>query len=97
MELLAAEVAQRTELTLILEAEREAWGEPAGRLLGGQEFADRPELRGLTILLISGVQYLLVRSRKIRLFGGINIHSDAGWKELEAAVRGMAQRLFETR
>jgi hypothetical protein len=43
------------------------------------------------------VQYLLVRSRKIRLFGGINIHSDAGRKELKAAVRDMAQRLFETR
>ena len=95
LEILAAEVAQRTELTVILESEREAWGEQAAKLLGGKEFADRPELRGLTILLISGVQYLLVRSRKIRVFGGIDIQSDAGWAELKAAVRKMALRLFD--
>ena len=95
LEILAAEVAQRTELTVILEAEREAWGEQASRLLGGKEYADRPELRGLTILLIAGVQYLLVRSRKIRVFGGIDIQSDAGWVELKAAVRKTALRLFE--
>ena len=33
----------------------------------------RPELQGLTLLLVSGVQYLLVRSRRIRNFGGIDI------------------------
>jgi AcrR family transcriptional regulator len=95
LEILAAEVAQRTELTVILEAEREAWGGQAAKLLGGKEFADRPELRGLTILLISGVQYLLVRGRKIRVFGGIDIQSDAGWAELKAAVRKMALRMFD--
>ena len=94
LEILAAEVAERTGLTVILEAEREAWGEQAGRLLGGKEFAQRPELRALTILLVSGVQYLLVRSRRIRIFGGIDIQGDAGWAELKAAVRAMAVRLF---
>jgi AcrR family transcriptional regulator len=94
LEILAAEVAERTELTAILESEREAWGEQAGRLLGGKEFADRPELRPLTILLVSGVQYLLLRSRKIRIFGGINIQSDEGWATLKASVRRVALQLF---
>lgn len=94
LEILAAEVVERTDLTVILEAEREAWGEQAAQLLGGEEFADRPELRGLTVLLISGVQYLLVRSRKVRVFGGLNIQSDAGWAELKAAVRAMALRML---
>jgi hypothetical protein len=30
---------ERNELTAILEAEREAWGEEAARVLGGPEFA----------------------------------------------------------
>jgi AcrR family transcriptional regulator len=94
LEILAAEVVERTELTTILESEREAWGEQVAELLGSKEFAHRPELRGLTILLISGVQYLLLRSRKIRVFGGINIQNDAGWAELKLAVRTMALRLF---
>jgi len=70
VEILAAEIAERNELAAILESEREAWGAQASRLLAGKEFARRPELQGLTLLLIAGVQYLLVRSRSIRIFGG---------------------------
>ena len=94
LEILAAEVVERNELTAILEAEREAWGEDAARLLGGAEFSRLPELRGITLLLIAGVQYLLLRSRKIRVFGGLNIQSDAGWAALKAAVRAMALAMF---
>ena len=92
LDFLAAEVVERTELTVILEAEREAWGEQAAQLLGGQEFADRPELRGLAVLLVAGVQYLLVRRRTIRIFSGFNIQSEADWAELKAAVRTAALR-----
>jgi len=94
LEILAAEVLERNELTAILEAEREAWGEEASRLLGGKEFARRPELQGLTLLLVAGVQYLLLRSRRIQIFGGIDIRSDAAWATLKAAVRQMALGLF---
>ena len=93
VEILAAEIAERNELAAILESEREAWGAQASRLLAGREFARRPELQGLTLLLIAGVQYLLVRSRSIRIFGGLDIRSDAGWAELKSAVREMALAL----
>ena len=58
--------------------------------MGGKHFVRWPELQGLTILMVAGVQYLLVRSRKIRLFGGIDIRSDAGWAVLKKAARKMA-------
>lgn len=90
VEILAAEIVERNALTAILETERETWGGEASRVLGGKEFARRPELRGLTLLLVAGVQYLLVRSRTIRIFGGLDITSDAGWAELKKAVRAMA-------
>ena len=94
IEILAAEIAERNDLTAVLESEREAWGEAASRLLGGAEFSARPELRGVTLLLVAGVQYLLVRSRTIRIFGGIDIKSDAGWGELKAAIRTLAATLL---
>jgi len=94
LEILASEVVERNALTAVLESERERWGDEATRVLGGSEFASRDALRGITILLVSGVQYLLIRARKIRIFGGIDITSDAGWRELEAAVRTMAEALF---
>jgi AcrR family transcriptional regulator len=94
LEILAAEIVERNELTAILETEREAWGEQASRILGGKEFERRPELQGLTLLLVAGVQYLLVRSRSIRIFGGIDIRGDAGWRALKASVRQLAANLF---
>ncbi len=95
IEILAAEVLERNELTALLETEREAWGEQAARLLGGADFARRPELQGLTILLIAGVQYLLVRARRIRIFGAIDLRSDEGWAMLKASVRATALRMFD--
>jgi AcrR family transcriptional regulator len=91
LEVLASEVMERNELTAILEAEREQWGEETARTLAGPEWAKVPHLRGVTLLLIAGVQYLLLRSRKIRIFGGINVKSDEGWAELKASVRARAR------
>ena len=94
IELLAAEVVERNALTAILEAEREQWSEQVSRLLGGEEFERRPELRGLTLVLIAGLQYLLVRARRIRIFGGIDITSDAGWAQLKGSLRASAVHLL---
>ena len=94
LELLAAEVVERNALTAILETEREQWGFGVERLLAGDEFTRRPELRGITLLLVAGVQYLLVRARKIRVFGGLDIASDEGWSFLKASVRSLALALF---
>jgi AcrR family transcriptional regulator len=94
LEILAAEVVERNELTAILETEREQWGAQVEALFGGADFERAPQLRGITLLLVAGVMYLLVRARKIRVFGGIDLRSDAGWAALKAAVAGMAQQAF---
>jgi AcrR family transcriptional regulator len=94
LEIMAAEIGERNELTAILETEREAWGAEAARLLGGDEWERRPGLRGVTLLLVAGVQYLLVRSRTIRVFGGLDIRSDADWTALKASVRELASTLL---
>ncbi len=95
LEILAVEVNERNELTAILEAEREQWGAEAVRVLGGTEWHGRPHLQGVTLLLVAGVQYLLLRARRIRVFGGIDLHSDAGWTQLTQAIRVLAQQMFE--
>ncbi len=96
LEILAAEIVDRNELTAILEAEREQWGFQAEALFGGDDFERLPQLRGITLLLVAGVIYLLVRARKIRIFGGLDLRSDAGWDALKAAVAGMAQQQLGT-
>jgi AcrR family transcriptional regulator len=94
VEILAAEVMQRNELTAILETEREEWGAKAEALFGGKDFERRPHVRGLTLILVAGVQYLLVRARTIRVFGGLDLHRDADWAVLKASLRATALQLF---
>ncbi len=94
LEVMAAEIVQRNELAAILEAEREQWGAQAEAVLGGVEFQRLPHLHGITITLIAGVQYLLVRSRSIRVFGGIDLGSDGGWQLLKTALRANALALL---
>jgi AcrR family transcriptional regulator len=91
---LAAEVEERNELTAILETEREEWGHEAGRILGGPAFAEAEHLRVITVLLVAGIQYLALRARRVRIFGGIDIQADAGWDELKAAIRALAERVI---
>ncbi|HVL77403.1 MAG TPA: helix-turn-helix domain-containing protein [Noviherbaspirillum sp.] len=94
LEIMVAELVERNELTAVLEAEREAWGQRAVQMLGGEAFAARPDLQGLALLLVAGVQYLVLRSRKIRIYGGVDIQSDEGWNALKSSLRAAAYRLF---
>jgi AcrR family transcriptional regulator len=94
IEILAAEIVERSELTAILETEREQWGEKVEMLFVGEAFNARPELRGITLLLVAGVQYLLVRARTIRVFGGIDLQSDAGWATLKASLNAASRPLL---
>jgi AcrR family transcriptional regulator len=94
LEILAAEIVERNELTAILETEREQWGAQAEAVLGGADFVRLPHLRGVTLLLVAGVMYLLLRARRIRVFGGIDLRSEDGWTALKASVAGMARQLL---
>ena len=51
-------------------------------------------MQGVTLLLVAGVQYLLVRSRQIRLFGGLDLRSGESWAVLKHSVRELALRSF---
>jgi hypothetical protein len=84
-------VIERNELTAILESARERWGEDAERVIGGESFAKARGVRGMTLLLIAGIQYMLVRSRKIRTFGGIDLRSDDGWAAMKSSIRAFAE------
>ena len=94
IEILAAEIVERNELTVIMEEQREQWGEQIEMLFGGDAFRSRPELRGITLLLVAGVQYLLVRARMVRVFGGIDLRSEAGWAALKASLNAASRPLL---
>jgi AcrR family transcriptional regulator len=94
LEVMAAEIQERNELTAILETEREEWGAEAGRVLGREAFVNTPHAQAVTLLLVGGVQYLLLRARRIRIFGGIDIQQDEGWHTLKASIAALARQMF---
>jgi hypothetical protein len=94
IEIMAAEIQGRNELTAILEEEREQWGAQAEAVFGGEQLESRPHLKGITLLLVAGVQYLLIRARKIRVFGGLDLRSDGDWEKLKGSVRAIAKQVL---
>ena len=95
IEILAGEITHRNALTEILEAQREQWGEEVSRTLAmAADYQQHPELIPLTNLLNAGVQNLLIRSRSIRYFGGLDIQSDEGWTLIKESIQAMARKLL---
>lgn len=40
------------------------------------------------------MQYLVLRSRRIRVFGGVDLLTDAGWAGLKGSIAGLARTRF---
>jgi AcrR family transcriptional regulator len=95
IEILALETVERNELTAVLEDVREQWGRRLAAALIGPDIASDIDVTAIMVMLIAGIQYLLVRSRKIRIFGTIDLRSDKGWRRLKASSRQMAAAMFE--
>ena len=95
IEILAGEITHRNALTEILEAQREQCGEEVSRTLAmAADYQQHPELIPLTNLLNAVVQNLLIRSRSIRYFGGLDIQSDEGWTLIKESIQAMARKLL---
>jgi AcrR family transcriptional regulator len=93
-EVLAWETVERNELIEVLEKVRE---DAAMRLL--EELAPGSEERGadlaaITALLGAAIMYLVVRSRHVEVFNGVDITSEEGWGRLEGAIEAICRGCF---
>ena len=92
-EIMAWEMVERNELTEALEAVREASSLKMMALFlppTGQG----PDLAPLMTLVGAALAYLVVRSRKIQWYSGLDLQSDASWRRIEAGVREIVQGLL---
>ena len=89
LELMVWELVERNDLTAIMEEARETLGL---RIMGEMfpEVTDVERLRGTAAVLTSGISYLALRRRKIRWFGGLDLRSDEGWRQIAGAIAAMA-------
>jgi AcrR family transcriptional regulator len=106
LEILAWETMERNALTARLEELRERWSDDIRELMSdltrtvpgsGTEAGPRTgaDWFSVGVLLSAALQYLAIRSRRIRLYGGLDIGSDDGWRQIASVIDGLAARLFE--
>jgi AcrR family transcriptional regulator len=92
LELMVWELVERNELTAIMEDAREQLGL---RLMAEMypQVSDRKRLHAVAAVLTAGLTYLALRRRKIRWFNGVDLASDAGWRQIADAVAAMTAQL----
>ncbi|RPI74989.1 MAG: hypothetical protein EHM45_16255 [Desulfobacteraceae bacterium] len=83
--IMAWEMVERNELTAELEIIRENNTLQLFNLLA-TEGMERQDIQALSALIGAGISYLVIRSDKIKSYGGIDLQSNQGWERLEAAI-----------
>ena len=92
-EILAWEMVERNNLTVELETVRE------NTMMNFFEMffhkTDKgPDIAAMGAIIGAGISYLVCRGRKIRLYNGIDLDTEAGWRRLERAIETMIQGTF---
>lgn len=93
VEILAWEAVQQNALTERLAAIREQWSREVIARMLPDSVKDEDDLLALASLLVGGFQYLLIRSRNTRVYGGIALNTEDGWRR----IRNAALRAFQIR
>lgn len=104
LEVIAWEIAQRNELTEALESVRESRSQEMMRRLAARFGLDVGEFLAsvgpMFALLGAAANYLAARGRRLRIFNGIDLQSDEGWRTLERSaarmIAGVASGAFSS-
>jgi AcrR family transcriptional regulator len=94
-EILAWELSERNEVTSRLEGVRERRGLSLIKALATDLSSD-VDLPAIASIFAGGVHYLLLRARRIRMFNGIDLRTDDGWRRLEAAAVTMVMGALQS-
>jgi AcrR family transcriptional regulator len=94
LDLLAWECAHRNPLTIALETVREQRAQELFAALNAAGFSLSPGGAELSALLSAAINYLVVRSRDIAVFAGLEVRGDAAWQRIEASMETVFRALF---
>ncbi len=86
LEILARECVERGPLTIMLEEVRERRTEEMYAEMAAAGYQVSPIEASVGALFSAAINYLALRSRTIKLFGGVDLGSDEGWESIIDAV-----------
>jgi AcrR family transcriptional regulator len=88
LDIMAWEALERNELSKRLEDVRVRTSLEYFENLQG-DILDEIDLSAIVALLAGAVQFLTIRSRNTRTFGGIDLDSEKGWRRIEKAIEAL--------
>ncbi|HUF20526.1 MAG TPA: TetR/AcrR family transcriptional regulator [Burkholderiales bacterium] len=86
IEILAWEAVQQNALTGALADVREQWSRNVIARVLPDSLKTETDVLALASLLVAGFQYLLIRSRNTKLYGGLALQTDDGWRRIRNAL-----------
>lgn len=93
-EILRQELVERNVLVDALADFREAQGLEIATYIALNNSKDALDITAVGALLHAGMQYLVLRSKTVDNYLGINLHDDTGWQRLECALDTIINALF---
>ncbi len=93
-QLMLWEMIERNEITIAIAKEREEKGYELSYKLKQKLQLDNVDTDAVIALLVSGIYYLILRSKTVDIFNGVELNSDDGWKRIENAIRLIIQSIF---
>lgn len=90
------EMVEKNELTIAIAKEREEKGyELSNKLKEKMNLKDN-DSDAVMALLVSGIYYLVLRSRTVDVFNGIELNSEKGMQQIENAVKAIVNSYFDS-
>jgi AcrR family transcriptional regulator len=93
LEILARECVERGPLTIMLEEVRERRTEAMYAEMAAAGYEVSPIEASVGALFAAAINYLAIRSRFIKLFGGADLGSDDGWDSIIGSVEAVFRAL----
>lgn len=90
------EMIEKNELTIAIAKEREEKGYELSNKLKEKMDLKESESDAIIALLVSGIYYLVLRSRTVDVFNGIELNSEKGWQKIENAIKLIINTYFDS-
>ncbi|MBD3275775.1 MAG: TetR family transcriptional regulator [Candidatus Marinimicrobia bacterium] len=94
-QILLWELNETNPATQALAEKREAQGVSMLNELGKIVDFEKADFPAIGNLILGGIYYLVLRSRNVKEYSGINLQSDEGWERMEHAIEQIMDMVME--
>lgn len=93
-EILLWELSSDNEITKALANEREKEGMEILKLIENVGSKKKMDVPAVAAILLGGIYYLVIRSRKVSIFNGIKLNTKNGWKRISKSIDNIIDNLM---